>query len=104
MRILLDIIVPSLDRFGVIGCQQWSKCIFLWVRENPTKSYKQTKLIFFSHDSLILMLLSFQFASRAKVIKNKPEVNEVVSDAAMLKRYRNQIKQMERKMQEVLLL
>ena len=46
-------------------------------------------------------MMSFQFASRAKVIKNKPEVNEVVSDAAMLKRYRNQIKQMERKMQEV---
>ena len=35
------------------------------------------------------------------MIKNKAKVNEVVSDAAMLKRYRNQIKEMERKMKEV---
>ena len=32
-----------------------------------------------------------RFASRAKSIKNKPIVNEVLSDAALLKRYTKEI-------------
>lgn len=31
------------------------------------------------------------FASRAKSVKNKPQINEVMSDAALLKRYAKQI-------------
>jgi beta-N-acetylglucosaminidase len=34
---------------------------------------------------------SYSFASRALHIKNKPHVNEVLSDAALLKRYARQI-------------
>ena len=33
-----------------------------------------------------------RFASRAKAIKNKPVVNEVLSDTALLKRYAREIK------------
>ncbi|KAK8384035.1 hypothetical protein O3P69_016041 [Scylla paramamosain] len=35
---------------------------------------------------------TLRFASRAKAIKNKPVVNEVLSDAALLKRYAREIK------------
>lgn len=36
-------------------------------------------------------LSTLKFASRAKTIKNKPEINEVVSEEALLKRYRKEI-------------
>lgn len=35
-----------------------------------------------------------RFASRAKNIKNKPIVNEVLSEAALLKRYSKEINQL----------
>jgi centromeric protein E len=34
---------------------------------------------------------TLSFASRAKSVKNKPQLNEVMSDAALLKRYKKQI-------------
>ena len=43
----------------------------------------------------------FQFATRAKTIKNKPHVNEVLSEAAMLKQYRNEINRLQRLVKEV---
>ncbi|XP_014207511.1 kinesin-related protein 4 [Copidosoma floridanum] len=36
-------------------------------------------------------LCTLGFASRAKSVKNKPQLNEVMSDAALLKRYKRQI-------------
>jgi hypothetical protein len=36
-------------------------------------------------------ILSFRFASRARNIKNKPQLNEVMSDGVLLKRYAKQI-------------
>jgi hypothetical protein len=46
-----------------------------------------------SHSSLYTRIsyFSYSFASRALHIKNKPHVNEVLSDAALLKRYARQI-------------
>ena len=43
----------------------------------------------------------FQFASRAKTIKNEAHINEVVSDTALLKRYLNKIKNLEKQVKEV---
>ncbi|XP_076452452.1 uncharacterized protein LOC143288036 [Babylonia areolata] len=39
---------------------------------------------------------TLRFATRAKTIKNKAHVNEVLSDAALLKKYRNQISDLEK--------
>lgn len=36
-------------------------------------------------------LCTLSFASRAKSVKNKPQLNEVMSDAALLKRYKKQM-------------
>jgi len=36
-------------------------------------------------------ILLFRFASRARNIKNKPQLNEVMSDGVLLKRYAKQI-------------
>lgn len=47
------------------------------------------------------MLKSLQFATRAKTIKNKPHVNEVLSEAAMLKKYRNEITRLQKMVTEV---
>lgn len=40
---------------------------------------------------LIILFVIYRFASRAKSVKNKPQINEVMSDAALLKRYAKQI-------------
>lgn len=45
--------------------------------------------------------LILQFASRAKTIKNKAIINEVMSDAAMLKNYRLKIKKLQEQIKEV---
>lgn len=37
------------------------------------------------------LFVTYRFASRAKSVKNKPQINEVMSDAALLKRYAKQI-------------
>ncbi|KAL8593228.1 hypothetical protein ACOMHN_009883 [Nucella lapillus] len=44
---------------------------------------------------------TLRFATRAKTIKNKPHVNEVLSDAALLKKYRNQITELERLVKDI---
>ncbi|XP_034555302.1 centromere-associated protein E isoform X6 [Notolabrus celidotus] len=46
-------------------------------------------------------LSTLQFASTAKKMKNDPHVTEVSDDGALLKRYRNQIVDLERRLQEV---
>lgn len=40
---------------------------------------------------LIFVYILNRFASRARNIKNKPELNEVMSDGVLLKRYAKQI-------------
>lgn len=50
---------------------------------------------------VVCMLLGFQFASRAKKIKNKPIVNEVLSDEAMLRRYQKEIDQLKKQLENV---
>lgn len=40
---------------------------------------------------LFCFFFFFSFASRAINVKNKPHINEVLSDAALLKRYARQI-------------
>lgn len=47
--------------------------------------------------------LTFSFASRAKRIKNKPQLNEVMTDAALLKRYKKQIDTLSQKLQVIIL-
>lgn len=47
---------------------------------------------------------TLKFASRAMTIQNKPEINEVVSDSALLKRYRKEITQLKKELDEVSLL
>lgn len=39
----------------------------------------------------IYLISMYRFASRARNIKNKPELNEVMSDGVLLKRYAKQI-------------
>ncbi|KAJ8676006.1 hypothetical protein QAD02_011792 [Eretmocerus hayati] len=41
------------------------------------------------------------FASRAKSVKNKPQLNEVMSDAALLKRYKKQIAKLNEELEKV---
>ena len=41
------------------------------------------------------------FAQRAKSVKNKPQVNEVLSDAALLKRYKKQIAKLNEEMERL---
>lgn len=41
-----------------------------------------------------------QFASTAKKMKNDPHVTEVSDDGALLKRYRNEIVDLKRRLQE----
>lgn len=43
----------------------------------------------------------YQFASTAKKMKNDPHVTEVSDDGALLKRYRNEIVDLKRRLQEV---
>ncbi|XP_013397459.1 kinesin-like protein KIN-7L [Lingula anatina] len=42
---------------------------------------------------------TLKFASRAKNIKNKPQVNEVVSEAALLKRYKTELDNLKKKIE-----
>lgn len=42
----------------------------------------------------------YQFASTAKKMKNDPQVTEVSDDGALLKRYRNEIVDLKRRLQE----
>ncbi|XP_022081658.1 kinesin-like protein KIN-7O [Acanthaster planci] len=44
---------------------------------------------------------TLQFASRAKTIKNTPEVNEVLSDEAMMQRQKKEIQELKRKILEL---
>lgn len=37
---------------------------------------------------------SFSFAMRAKTVKNKPQVNEIVTEAAMMKRMESEVKRL----------
>jgi len=49
-----------------------------------------------------ITLLHFsQFASTAKYMKNTPYVNEVSSDEALLKRYRKEIMDLKKQLEEV---
>jgi len=43
-------------------------------------------------------LSTLKFASGAKRIKNKPEVNEVISDEALLQRYKKEIEGLKEKL------
>lgn len=45
-------------------------------------------------------LSTLKFASRAKSIRNTPEVNEVINDEAQLKRYRREIETLKRQVQD----
>lgn len=45
-------------------------------------------------------MLFLQFASTAKKMKNDPHVTEVSDDGALLKRYRNEIVDLKRRLQE----
>lgn len=47
------------------------------------------------------MTILLQFASSAKKIKNKPHVNEVLSDEALLFRQKREINQLKKKISEV---
>ncbi|XP_013920380.1 PREDICTED: centromere-associated protein E [Thamnophis sirtalis] len=51
--------------------------------------------------SLEETLSTLQFASTAKKMKNTPKVNEVLDDDALLKRYRNEIEELKRQLEEV---
>ncbi|KAG8134457.1 hypothetical protein E2320_007579 [Naja naja] len=51
--------------------------------------------------SLEETLGTLQFASTAKKMKNTPKVNEVLNDDALLKRYRNEIEDLKRQLEEV---
>ncbi|XP_015261251.1 PREDICTED: centromere-associated protein E [Gekko japonicus] len=51
--------------------------------------------------SLEETLSTFQFASTAKKMKNSPKVNEVLDDDALLKRYRREIEDLKRRLEEV---
>lgn len=43
----------------------------------------------------------FQFANTAKGMKNTPKVNEVLNDDALLKRYRKEILDLKKQLEEV---
>jgi centromeric protein E len=47
-------------------------------------------------------LSTLRFATRAKKITNRPKVNEVLSDSALLKLYRQEINDLKRKLDQVL--
>ncbi|XP_063166802.1 centromere-associated protein E [Candoia aspera] len=51
--------------------------------------------------SLEETLSTLQFASTAKKMKNTPKVNEVLDDDALLKRYRKEIEDLKRRLEEV---
>ncbi|XP_062992506.1 centromere-associated protein E [Elgaria multicarinata webbii] len=51
--------------------------------------------------SLEETLSTLQFASTAKKMKNTPKVNEVLDDEALLKRYRKEIEDLKRRLEEV---
>ncbi|XP_053985227.1 kinesin-related protein 4 [Hylaeus volcanicus] len=44
---------------------------------------------------------TLSFACRAKSVKNKPEINEVMSDAALLKRYAKQLSKLQAELQRI---
>lgn len=46
-------------------------------------------------------LSTLKFASRAKTIKNTPEMNEVISDEAMLKQYRKEISRLKKELEDL---
>ncbi|XP_066488340.1 centromere-associated protein E [Tiliqua scincoides] len=51
--------------------------------------------------SLEETLSTLQFASTAKKMKNSPKINEVLDDDALLKRYRKEIEDLKRRLEEV---
>ena len=61
--------------------------------------YYYFTIVFLSHEYLVYVDL--QFATNAKKIKNKPIVNEIISGETMLKKYRNQIKDLESQLEKV---
>ncbi|KAJ3395558.1 hypothetical protein HDU92_005534 [Lobulomyces angularis] len=46
-------------------------------------------------------LSTLKFASRAKTIRNKPEINEVLSDEALLRKYKNEIQELKNQLKKV---
>ncbi|XP_017754603.1 PREDICTED: kinesin-related protein 4-like [Eufriesea mexicana] len=44
---------------------------------------------------------TLSFASRAKSVRNKPQINEVMSDAALLKRYAKQLSKLQEELQRI---
>ena len=58
--------------------------------------------IFSNTTNVYVYFAKFSFASRAKSIKNKPKLNEVMSDAALLKRYKKQIDMLTRELQVIM--
>jgi centromeric protein E len=44
---------------------------------------------------------TLKFASRAKSIQNKPIINEILSSDVQIKRYKQQIDELERRLSEV---
>lgn len=51
-------------------------------------------------NTFILYFYLFSFAMRAKSIKNKPQVNETVSDATMMKRLEREVKMLRTRLEE----
>lgn len=52
-------------------------------------------------ETLLKRVFRHQFASTAKKMKNDPHVTEVSDDGALLKRYRNEIVDLKRRLHEV---
>lgn len=64
------------------------------MRQN--KSLHIFVLLTIAHESIF-----FQFANTAKRMKNTPKVNEVLDDDALLKRYRKEILDLKKQLEEV---
>lgn len=61
----------------------------------------QNKSLDICSSAIIHERLFFQFANTAKGMKNTPKVNEVLDDDALLKRYRKEILDLKKQLEEV---
>ena len=94
--------IKKLSDGQVDGFMNYQDSKLAWILQNSLGGNAKTCIIctitLVSFDEILTTL---QFASTAKYIKSTPYVNEVSSDKALLKRYKNEIMDLKKELEEV---
>lgn len=75
--------------------------VWSWIKKFNSIEIQQSQEARMNDSCAMFSVWRIQFAQSAKKIKNKPIVNEVMSDGALIKQYEVQIKVLTKQLQEV---